>query len=196
MRDTNKETLPFSIWLYIGLWIFFAFLFIQILFFTVENPPNPLLGILYFIEFGVHEASHLFAVFLPRIMTAAAGSIGEVTFTILIVSAALKGRAYFAAIFGSLWVMLAMNSAGRYMADARSQLIPLVGFSNQPTHDWNFVFGQLGWLQADVIIGNTVRGIGDLVGVVALGFGIWLIVKKLTQEESSEPEPSLVLDKE
>lgn len=195
MKDTNKETLSLPIWLYIGLWIFFAYLFVQILFFTVENPPNLLLGIMYFIEFGVHEASHLFAVFLPHIMTAAAGSIGEVTFTILIVIAALKGKAYFAAIFASLWVMLAMNSAGRYMADARSQLMPLVGFSNQPTHDWHFVFSELGWLPADTIIGNTVRGIGDLVGVVALGFGLWLIIKKITQEESSEQEPSLVLDK-
>ncbi len=91
--------------------------------------------------------------------------------------------------------MLAMNSAGMYMADARSQQIPLVGFSNQPTHDWNFVFSELGWLPADAVIGNTVRGMGDLVGVIALGIGIWLIIKKITYKESSTQEPSLVLDK-
>ena len=195
MQKSNKETLPLSIWIYIALWLFFVYLYIQILFFTVEAPQNILLSGMYFIEFGVHEASHLFAMFLPHIFTAAAGSIGEVVFTILIVFAVLKGRAYFAAIFGALWVMLAMNSAGRYMADARTQQIPLVGFSNQPTHDWNFVFSQLGWLPADTIIGNSVRGIGDLIGVIALGFGVWLIVKKITQQESSVQEPSLVLDK-
>ncbi len=195
MQKTNKETLPFSIWIYIALWIFFAYLFIQILFFTVESPQNVLLGGMYFIEFGVHEASHLFAIFLPHIFTAAAGSIGEVTFTILIVIAALKSRAYFAAIFGALWVMLAMNSAGQYMADARAQQMSLVGFSDRTVHDWHFVFGQLGWLPADTIIGNTVRGAGDLVGAIALGFGIWLIVKKITQEEASTSGSSLVLDK-
>lgn len=194
MQNTNKQKLPLSLWLYIPLWVFFVYLYIQILFFTAETPQNILLSGMYFIEFGVHEASHLFAIFLPHIFTAAAGSVGEVTFTILIVVAALRGRAYFAAIFGALWVMLAMNSAGRYMADAKTQQIPLVGFSNQPTHDWNFVFGQLGWLPADTIIGNSVRGIGDLVGVVALGFGIWLIINKITQQESLEQEPSLVLD--
>lgn len=195
MQTSNKDQLPLPIWIYIGLWIFFAYLFVQILFFTVESPQNPLLSGMYFIQFGVHEASHLFAMFLPQIFTAAAGSIGEVAFAILIVIAAIKGRAYFAAIFGALWVMLAMNSAGRYMADARTQQIPLVGFSNQPTHDWNFVFGQLGWLQADIAIGTVIRGIGDVVGVVALGIGIWLIVKKITKDENPIQESSLILDK-
>lgn len=193
--QTKREKLPLSIWIYIGLWIFFAYLFIQILFFTPSNPQNFVLGSMYFIEFGVHEASHLVFAFFPQVITAAAGSIGEVIFTVLIVIAAIKGRAYFAAIFAALWVMLAMNNAGMYMADARSQLIPLVGFSNQPNHDWHFVFSQLGWLPADAIIGNSVRGLGDLIGAIALGIGIWLMIKKLIQEESSIQEPSLVLDK-
>ncbi len=186
MQNTNKQKLPLPLWLYILLWIFFAYLFVQILFFSAEDSQNPLLGGLYFIEFGVHEASHLFAAFLPHIMTAAAGSIGEITFTILVVIAALKGKAYFAAIFGALWVMLAMNSAGRYMADARLQQIPLVGFSNQPTHDWNFVFGELGWLQVDTLIGNSVRGLGDFIGVVALLFGLWLLLVKVTSDAKPE----------
>lgn len=195
MQTSKTQKLPLPIWLYIILWIFFVYLFVQILFFTPTDPQNFVLGIMYFVVFGVHEASHLAFAFLPHIITAAAGSIGEVAFTVLVVFAALKSRAYFAAIFGCIWVMLAMNSAGMYMADARSQLIPLVGFSNQPNHDWHFVFGQLGWLSADTIIGGTVRGLGDLIGAIALGLGIWLIINKITQEESSMQEPSLVLDK-
>lgn len=147
--------------------------------FTPSSPQNFILGILYFIEFGVHEASHLAFAFFPSIITAAVGSIGEVIFTLLAVIAALKSRAYFALIFGCIWFMLAANSAGMYMADARSQLIPLVGFSNQPQHDWNYVFGQLGWLNADVFIGGALRGLGDIVGLVALGYGLWLIVQKI-----------------
>ncbi|MDO8335246.1 MAG: hypothetical protein Q7T74_00465 [Candidatus Saccharibacteria bacterium] len=188
MQDTNKQKLPLSLWLYIPLWVLFVYLYIQILFFTPSNMQNFILGILYFIEFGVHEASHLVFAFLPSILTAAAGSIGEVTFTVLIVIAALKGRAYFATIFGCIWVMLAMNSAGMYMADARSQLIPLVGFSNQPQHDWYYVFGKLGWLNSDVFIGGALRGLGDIIGLIALGFGLWLIIQKIlfTSEEPNK----------
>ncbi|MBI3494474.1 hypothetical protein HY004_00625 [Candidatus Saccharibacteria bacterium] len=179
MQNTNKQKLPLSLWLYIPLWVLFVFLYIQILFFTPSSPQNFILGFLYFIEFGVHEASHLAFAFFPSIITAAAGSIGEVMFTLLVIIAALKGRTYFALIFGCIWFMLAANSAGMYMADARSQLIPLVGFSNQPRHDWNYVFGQLGWLNADAFIGGALRGLGDIVGLVALGYGLWLIIQKI-----------------
>ncbi len=115
--------------------------------FEAANIENMIIAGMYFIEFGVHEASHLLFAFLPSVWVAAAGSIGEITFTVLVMIATIKARAYFAMIFGALWVMLAMNSAGRYMADARAQAIPLIGPGPEPLHDWYFVFGQLGWLQ-------------------------------------------------
>src|SRR4051812_22814937 len=90
-----------SLWLYIPLWLVFVYLFFQILDFRADDSHNLILSGLYFIEFGVHEVLHVITGFLPAIMTAAAGSIGEVTFTILIVIAALKAKSYFAAIFGS-----------------------------------------------------------------------------------------------
>lgn len=185
MQTSNNQKLPLSLWLYIPLWIFFVYLYIQILFFSAENSQNILLSGLYFIEFGVHEASHLVFFFLPSIITAAAGSIGEISFTLLIVFAALKARSYFAAIFGCLWVMLAMNSAGRYMADARAQQIPLIGPGETVNHDWNYVFSQLGWLDLDILIGATVRSIGDIIGALALVFGLYLIVSKIITDNKA-----------
>lgn len=175
MKPVNSYTRR-ALWLYLPLWLCFAYLLVQILGFQAGMPQNIVISGMYFIEFGVHEVSHLIAGFLPGILVAAAGSIGEITFTILIVIAALKARSYFAAIFGALWVTLAMNSVGRYMADARTQLIPLVGPSDQPIHDWFYVFNQLGWLQYDTVIGNIVRWIGDGIGIAALCGGAWLIV--------------------
>ncbi len=179
MQNTKKSKLPLSLWIYIPLWIFFVYLYVQILFFNAEYSQNLLLSGMYFIEFGVHEASHLVVFFLPSILVAAAGSTGEILFTLLIVLAALKARSYFAAIFGSIWFMLAMNSAGRYMADARAQQLPLIGPGETVKHDWNYVFSQLGWLESDVLIGSIVRGVGDLVAFVALALGLWLIISKI-----------------
>ncbi len=179
-----------SIWLYIVLWLFFTYLFVQILSFRADDSHNFLLSGLYFVEFGVHEVSHVIASFLPPVLTAAAGSIGEVSFTILIVAAAVKGRAYFAAIFGCLWVMLAMRSAGIYMADARAQQLPLVSFGDTAKHDWNFVFSQMGWLQADTAIGNTVMGIGVVIGASALVCGVYIIVRMVLEKSEKIPRKS------
>lgn len=181
MQPTKeKQIMSLPLWAYIIGWTCFVYLFIQILSFRADESSNILLSGLYFIEFGVHEASHLVTAFLPQMLVAVAGSIGEIGFTVLIFYAAIKGKAYFAAIFAGLWIMLAMSNVGRYMADARSQLLPLIGPGETVQHDWNYVFGQLGWLNADTAIGGTLRGLGIAVGVAALGWGLYLIILKTT----------------
>jgi len=177
------------LWVYIVGWACFLYLFIQILSFRAEDSSNILLSGLYFIEFGVHEASHIIVAFLPQILVAAAGSVGEIGFTVLILYATIKGKAYFAGVFAGLWIMLAMNNVGRYMADARSQLLPLIGPGETVQHDWHYVFGQLGWLNADTAIGGTVRGLGIMIGVVALGWGLYLIIMKMTDSSRASVVP-------
>lgn len=179
-----KSITPLPLWVYIVGWIGFAYLFTQIVSFHAEASHNILLSGLYLVEFGVHEVSHLVVAFLPQIWVAAAGSIGEISFTVLILYATIKGKAYFAAVFAGLWIMLAMNNAGRYMADARSQLLPLIGPGETVQHDWHYVFGQLGWLNADTAIGGTVRGLGIAIGAAALGWGLYLIIMKATGTHS------------
>lgn len=149
--------------------------------FKAEESNNLLLSGMYFIDFGVHEASHLAVFFLPPILVASAGSIGEMVFSFLILAATIKGKAYFACAFAGLWVMLAMTSAGRYMADARSQLLPLIGPGETVTHDWNYVFGQLGWLNADTVIGGTFSAIGIVIGALALAWGLWVVAVKVAK---------------
>jgi hypothetical protein len=180
MNKPQPKFMPLPSWLYITGWIFFIYLFISILNFSVEGPNNPLVSGMYFIDFGVHEASHIAVAFLPAILVAAAGSIGEVSFTLLLLFATLKAKSYFASVFAGLWVMLGFVSVGRYMADARAQTLPLIGPGETVKHDWNFVFSELGWLNADVFIGGTVRTIGIVIGVASLLFGLYLILLKLS----------------
>ena len=174
-----------SIWLYILLWLFFVYLYTQILSFDQASVSNVVLGGMYFIQFGVHEASHIVFGFLPAIMVAAAGSLGEIAFTSLIAFAAFRAKSYFAGVFSLLWVMLAMTSAGNYMADARAQAMPLVGPSENPQHDWHFVFGQLGWLNADTAIGGSVRFAGDVIGLAGLILGLVLIIGMVTANRTT-----------
>ena len=165
-----------SVWLTVFGWVFLLYLYIQILGFYQGDITNPLLGVLYFVLFGVHEAAHIVAVFLPPVVTAAAGSLSEIVFTGLMLLAALKARAFFVASFALLWVMLAFTSAGRYMADAIAQSMPLMGPGQNPQHDWNFVFTQLGWLENSVMIGDVVRIVGYGIGAIGLLLGLVLVV--------------------
>jgi hypothetical protein len=171
-----------SLLFYIVAWLFYVYLFIQILGFKDEASNNFLLSGLYFIEFGVHEASHLIVFFLPSIIVSMAGSIGEIGFACLIFIAALKERSYFASVFAGLWIMLAMNSVGRYIADARSQLLPIIGPGEVVRHDWNYILGQLNLLNHDITIGSAVRSIGDIIGLLVLVFGLWLLVVKINKK--------------
>ncbi len=181
MNQSKTKILPLPVWVYIIVWLLYIYLFVQILSFRADNPNNIILSGLYFVEFGVHEVSHMVVTFLPQIYVAIAGSFGEISFTLLILYATIKARSYFASIFAGLWTMLAMNCVGIYIADARSQLLPLAGPGDNIYHDWHFIFDQLGWLNYDGIIGGTVRGIGDAIGITVLIFGLVLIVIKIKQ---------------
>lgn len=179
--QATRSAFPLPTWLYIVGWVFFVYLFVQILWFDAGDIRNWLVGGMYFIQFGVHEASHIVTMFLPSFFVAIAGSVGEIVFTALLLFACIKYKSYFAAIFASLWLMLALRSVGRYMADARAQTLPLIGPGESVQHDWHYIFAQLGWLQADVVLGGVVQGLGILIGAGALLFGLACIVWKLMQ---------------
>jgi hypothetical protein len=175
--NIKQQRLPLLFWGRVMLWFFYVYLFVHIVQFEVEKNQNLFIAGLYLIEFGVHELSHIITAFLPPILTAAAGSVGEISLTMLVALAALKERSYFAFILALQWFGLAMNSVGRYIADARTQTLPLIGPSETATHDWHYILSQLGILQADVIIGTVVRGLGDIVALGGLLFGLWILVR-------------------
>lgn len=157
-------------------WLFFVYLYFQILRFNQGSISNPILSGMYLVQFGVHEVSHILFSFLLPILTAAAGSLSEIALASLIVVAAIKGNSRWAMVFGLLWLMMAFISMGNYMADARAQLMPLMGPSPDLVHDWHFVFGELGWLNADVVIGTTMKVIGWIIGAAALAYGLIKVI--------------------
>ena len=181
MFPTDDMALPRSIWLYLLCEALFIYLFASILQFSIEDNHNWILAGMYLIEFGVHEVSHIVVAFLPSIWVAAAGSIGEIGFTLLVLFATLKTRVYFAAGFAGLWVMFAMHNVGRYIADARAQALPLVGPGETVTHDWYFVLNEQGLLARDVAIGSTVTTVGTVIGVLALLWGGYLLLVKVVR---------------
>ncbi len=143
------------------------------------------------ILFGVHEIGHMLTGFLPAIMTAAAGSFAELLLTGTIIGVCIYYRAYFAVVFSAVWFMLACQSIGVYMSDARTMRLQLVSIGGDTAiHDWHFVFGQLGWLQADTIIGTGFKILGMVVGALGLCWGLYLLLRMVTYTQpAEEPKP-------
>lgn len=177
MQSTKNYFADKSLWLYVPLLALFVYLFFDIMSFRAEHTPISIIGALYTVEFGVHELSHIVMASFPSIVHLSAGAVGEIAFTIVIAVVAIKQRSYFAAIFGFLWVMLAFNSEGRYMADARTMLLPTIGPGGTGGNDWNYVFSQVGWLSYDKEIGAAMIIIGDVIGAVALLVGAYIVIR-------------------
>ncbi len=166
-------SMPGRAWpVHIVLWLCGASLFVEMVKSTTDNPSLVLVPI-SMLSFGLHELAHVVTSALPPTLCASAGSLSELLFGGVLVVVAYKKRAYITTIFATLWYLFASLSAGRYMADARSQLMPLVsvasalGDEGEVIHDWHAVFGRLGILGADTVIGSTVKGAGILLALSA-----------------------------
>jgi hypothetical protein len=183
LRDQIREYYQGKLWYwYIPLIILGCYIFFSILRFNPNEPAALIILPAQSLDFGLHEFAHVATAFLPSLLTAAAGSGSELLLGTLLVFGAFKTRCYFAAMFCCLWLMLACQSVGIYMADARRQSLDLVSLggalsgSESVTHDWNFIFTKLHLLSFDTILGGLVRGFGIGMGLAGIFFAGWLMI--------------------
>ena len=124
---------------------------------------------------GVHEFGHL--IFSPLGMTwnIAGGTLMQVLAPLYGVYNFLKQDDYFAAALSVGWLSTSLFEAARYIADARSMMIPLVSpFAGDPIHDWNYLLLRWHMLPFDGLLGGGVRFLGLMAMIVCLGAGAWL----------------------
>lgn len=118
-----------------------------------------------------HEAGHpAVGLFSQRLMVYG-GTMGQLTFpVILAVSFWRKGEAIsFAA--SVIWFFENWLNIARYMADARVQVLPLVGGG---CHDWGEIFGRWHVLSHDTQIAAVVRTTGWIGMSAACAWIVWL----------------------
>jgi hypothetical protein len=121
------------------------------------------------VDLAIHETGHL--VFAP--FGEIVGALGGTLFQLILPSAFVayflrRGERYGAAV--SLW-WVAQNcwNISVYVADARAQVLPLVGGGE---HDWAFLLGEAGWLARDVALARAVHGVGVMLFIAALALGL------------------------
>ena len=116
-----------------------------------------------------HEAGHpLFGLF-GRTLGLYGGTLGQLVFPIVALGSFWARRETVGFAVAGAWLFENFFNIARYMADAREQVLPLVGGGE---HDWTNIFSRWGVLSSDTLIAQRVAGAG-WVGLLAVW--IWII---------------------
>lgn len=116
-----------------------------------------------------HEAGHLFFGVLGTTLGLYGGTLGQLVFpTVAAVSFWHRRQAVGAALSG-VWFFENLLNIARYMADARAQLLPLVGGGE---HDWYHIFSRWGLLDHDTDVAAVTRTLGWL-GMIGCFLWLW-----------------------
>lgn len=115
-----------------------------------------------------HEAGHLFFGVLGSTAGLYGGTLGQLAFPAIASVSFWRRRHPVGVTLCGVWLFENLLNIARYMADARAQLLPLVGGGE---HDWYHIFSRWGMLDQDTTIASITSGIGWL-GM--LGCLLWL----------------------
>jgi hypothetical protein len=121
-----------------------------------------------FANLAFHEAGHpIFGIF-GQALGLYGGTIGQLVFPAVAAITFWVQREPVGCAVSAVWFFENFLNIARYMADARAQVLPLVGGGE---HDWTNIFSRWGVLSSDVAIGHAVTTVGWLGMLVAW---IWL----------------------
>jgi hypothetical protein len=113
---------------------------------------------------AIHEGGHvLFSPFGQWLMIAG----GSVTQVMAPIAAALmllrQDDRYGVAVVGT-WLTYSLTNLANYIGDARTMALQLVGFSDDPLHDWHYLLDSMHLLPYDTRLAGLVRTLA--VGVL------------------------------
>lgn len=123
---------------------------------------------------ALHEMGHLLFSYLGEFLGIAGGSIAQVTAPILAGILLFRQRDYFGVSVAGGWLAISLYELARYIGDARPMVLPLVGFTSDPLHDWNYLLSKMGLLQYDQLLAGFTRLLALLVLLGSLWLGGWL----------------------
>ena len=116
-----------------------------------------------------HEAGHLFFGILGRTLGLYGGTLGQLVFPLVAAVSFWRRRHAVGFALSGVWLFENFLNIGRYMADARAQLLPLVGGGE---HDWYLIFSRWNAINQDTSIATLTNAIGWL-GMIGCSFWLW-----------------------
>ena len=110
-----------------------------------------------------HEAGHPLIGFFFTRLEPYGGTIGQLTFPVVVAISGWRRAKLLLFASGIIWFFENFLNIARYMADARTLRLPLVGGGD---HDWNTILARWDILMYDTRIANVLRIIG-WIGIFA-----------------------------
>ena len=127
-----------------------------------------------------HEAGHwIFAITGNRTLTIFGGSFNQVLVPLLVCFTFWRNRDATGMGFALVWMFMNFLEVGRYMADARKPVLPLIGgLDPYGSHDWINLFNRWDLWSYDTAIAKWTWTLGwiGIVGTVLWHTWIWLTV--------------------
>lgn len=119
----------------------------------------------------IHEAGHFFFRWFGYIPTILGGTLMELLVPALLGVHFWVRRETTAVAFCSFWFFENFTYIGRYMADARVQMLPLVGAGD---HDWEILFAHWNLLHRDRAIGGAFTFLGWIGVLATVAWLLWM----------------------
>jgi hypothetical protein len=138
------------------------------------------------VNLALHEGGHFMFGLFGETMHFLGGTLGQLLFPAAFALYFWFGqRDRFAAVACAWWFGENFIGIARYMADAPTQALPLVGGN---VHDWNHLLGQWGLLDSAGTIAGALRLLGIVIMLATLALlGYWTARPDAYDEPLAEP---------
>lgn len=135
------------------------------------------------VDLPIHETGHL--VFGPfgEFIGFAGGTLFQLIMPAAFVAYFVRRKDGHSASVALWWVAQNCGNIAVYAADARSQLLPLVGGGE---HDWAYLLSAMGMLQRDQQVAGAIRVLGWLLLIGSTGWGLWAADLRAIEVEVNE----------
>jgi hypothetical protein len=127
------------------------------------------------ITLAFHEMGHILFIPFGRTLTILGGTLMQLFVpTAAGVYLLLRQRDWFGLSVCGAWLGYSQWEMATYMGDAVKEELGLVGFSGNPEHDWNNLFGQWRLLNHCEAIATMTRVVAFGTWTASMALGAWL----------------------
>lgn len=125
-----------------------------------------------YVNLPFHEFGHILFIPFGEMVQFIGGTIGQLMWPLILLVYFISKKDPLASSFCLFWFGENFLNISKYIADARSMALPLVGGG---IHDWNFLLGKWHMLKHDQTIAKVVFFIGVMLMTASI---IWAFLQK------------------
>lgn len=146
---------------------------IVLLMWLIKTAESGFIPILDHANLAFHEAGHpLFGIF-GETLGLYGGTLGQLVFPLMLIGHFWWRRESLGFVLALGWLCENGFNIARYMADARTQALPLVGGGE---HDWFHILSRWGVLEYDTVLASMLRLVCWVGLLTSMG---WLVYRHL-----------------